>query len=237
MKKFVAEIAAAGVLLTGCVSNVSHDSTRVHADMDLSQFAVPDVPMEPAVKTELTNTFKMVQDYWVEHGVDLSGVELVLLENNDSVSCGDKIINAHTSNGASYCKGTDEVIISQEFVASGARRIVGRPTNGTFLFVITHELGHAVDDVTNIEDQIDTASAIAQDNVTERHADCLAGEAMAVLWPEEVHEVSLQLVHLEGFDFTHGSGRERNRQFMIGASGKACELLPTAQFEFDDYEG
>lgn len=161
--------------------------------------------------------------------------KLVLFTDSVRSGCG----AAQSAMGPFYCPADEKVYLDQSFFDELSRRF-GAPGDFAAAYVIAHEIGHHVQKVLGISDQV----SAAQDRASKREgnalsvrlelqADCLAGvwahHNRTLLDPGDVEEAmraataigddTLQraaqgVVVPEGF--THGSSEQRTTWFMRG---------------------
>ncbi len=164
--------------------------------------------------------------------------KLVLFTGNVSSACG----AAESAMGPFYCPGDRKVYLDQSFFDELARRF-GAPGDFAGAYVIAHEVGHHVQTLLGISDQVRQQQARAsktQGNAIqvrmELQADCLAGVWASahtdLLDPGDVDE-ALAAANAIGDDtlqkagqgfivpesFTHGTSEQRRRWFMAGMDG------------------
>ena len=161
--------------------------------------------------------------------------KLVLFSGQVRSGCG----AAETAMGPFYCPADQKVYLDQSFFDELSRRF-GAPGDFAAAYVIAHEVGHHVQTLLGISDQVQRAQARAsktQGNAIqvrmELQADCLAGvwaRANATkLEPGDVEE-AMRAASAIGDDtlqraargvvvpesFTHGSSAQRTKWFMRG---------------------
>ncbi|KAB7647464.1 KPN_02809 family neutral zinc metallopeptidase [Polymorphobacter fuscus] len=181
------------------------------------------------------------EDTWTtifqqEVGTPYRAPKLVFFDANGTRSaCG----VAQSAMGPFYCPADQKVYLDQSFFDELAKRF-GAPGDFAAAYVIAHEVGHHVQTLLGISDQVQAAQARAsktQGNAIqvrmELQADCLAGvwaKANATrLEPGDVEE-AMRAAQAIGDDtlqraaqgvvvpesFTHGSSAQRTEWFMRG---------------------
>jgi predicted metalloprotease len=161
--------------------------------------------------------------------------KLVLFTGRVRSGCG----AAESAMGPFYCPADQKVYLDQSFFDELSRRF-GAPGDFAAAYVIAHEVGHHVQTLLGISDQVQRAQARAsktQGNAIqvrmELQADCLAGvwakANAAKLEPGDVEE-AMRAASAIGDDtlqraaqgvvvpesFTHGSSAQRTKWFMRG---------------------
>ena len=161
--------------------------------------------------------------------------KLVLFTEGATSACG----NAESAMGPFYCPADQKVYLDQSFFDELSRRF-GAPGDFAAAYVIAHEVGHHIQTLLGISDQVQAAQQRAsktQGNAIqvrmELQADCLAGvwaKANATkLEPGDVEE-AMRAAQAIGDDtlqraaqgvvvpesFTHGSSAQRTEWFMRG---------------------
>ena len=180
------------------------------------------------------------EDTWTtifasEVGRPYRAPKLVLFSDRVRSGCG----AAESAMGPFYCPADQKVYLDQSFFDELARRF-GAPGDFAAAYVIAHEIGHHVQTLLGISDQVQAAQQRAsktQGNAIqvrmELQADCLAGvwaKANATkLEPGDVEE-AMRAAQAIGDDtlqraaqgvvvpesFTHGSSAQRTEWFMRG---------------------
>ena len=183
------------------------------------------------------------EDTWTaifqkEVGSPYRDPKLVLFSGSTRSGCG----AAESAMGPFYCPADQKVYLDQSFFDELSQRF-GAPGDFAAAYVIAHEIGHHVQTLLGISDQVQRAQARAsktQGNAIqvrmELQADCLAGvwaKANAdKLQPGDVEE-AMRAASAIGDDtlqraaqgvvvpesFTHGSSAQRTKWFMQGLKG------------------
>ncbi len=181
------------------------------------------------------------QAYWTQklpqHGSQYRNAKLVLFRDAVQSACG----FAQSATGPFYCPGDEKVYIDLGFYSELARRF-GAPGDFAQAYVLAHEVGHHVQTVLGISNQVRQAQARnpRQKNqlsvAMELQADCLAGawaKAAArndLLEPGDLEEGlgaaaavgddRIQQMSGRGYvnpeSFTHGSAAQRQEWFTRG---------------------
>src|SRR5262245_49432240 len=163
--------------------------------------------------------------------------KLVLFSNGVDSACG----YAQAAVGPFYCPGDEKVYLDLDFFAELSQRF-GAPGDFAQAYVIAHEIGHHVQNVLGIEQQVSKARSgmsETQGNAlsvrVELQADCFAGvwanraNKEGVVEPGDIDE-ALTAASAVGDDtlqkqatgrvvpdsFTHGSAEQRARWFQAG---------------------
>jgi predicted metalloprotease len=185
------------------------------------------------------------EDVWnallAQSGQDYPEPTLVLFSGAVQSACG----FAQAAVGPFYCPRDQQVYIDLQFFDELSRRF-GAPGDFAQAYVIAHEVGHHVQNITGVFDR----TAGARDNETsvrqELQADCLAGVwgfhagAANQLEPGDVEE-ALAAASAIGDDrlqqqtqgrvvpdaFTHGSSAQRVRWFRRGFESGSIESCDT----------
>ena len=183
------------------------------------------------------------EDTWTaifqkEVGSPYRDPKLVLFSGSTRSGCG----AAESAMGPFYCPADQKVYLDQSFFDELSQRF-GAPGDFAAAYVIAHEIGHHVQTLLGISDQVQRAQARAsktQGNAIqvrmELQADCLAGvwaKANAdKLQPGDVEE-AMRAASAIGDDtlqraaqgvvvpesFTHGTSAQRTKWFMQGLKG------------------
>lgn len=168
---------------------------------------------------------------------------LVMFSGSVSSSCG----RATSASGPFYCPADRKVYLDTSFFDELSQRF-GAPGDFAQAYVIAHEIGHHVQTLLGVSDQVRRAQEGASDTKSnalsvrmELQADCLAGvwgkANIAKLDPGDIEE-ALTAATAIGDDrlqrqsqgmvvpdsFTHGTSEQRVRWFKIGmASGQIAD--------------
>ena len=175
---------------------------------------------------------------------------LVLFRGATPTACG----TGQSAMGPFYCPGDEKVYIDLSFYDT-LRRQLGAPGDFAQAYVIAHEVGHHVQNLLGITDQMDQMrSRVSQREYNalsvrlELQADCFAGiwahhnhKTQAILEPGDVEE-ALNAAAAIGDDalqrqsqgqvvpdsFTHGTSAQRQRWFNTGLQSgnvQACDTF------------
>lgn len=163
-------------------------------------------------------------------------LKLVVFEGVVSTSCG--VVNA--SSGPFYCPGDQSIFVDRTFFQVLGNQL-DAPGDFAAAFVIAHEVGHHVQNLTGVLGRLRSPGGESANRVsvrTELQADCYAGvwarradRRSDVLEPGDIQE-GLRAAHQVGDDvimrmggrpvneeaFTHGSSEQRMRWFRRGYS-------------------
>lgn len=199
-------------------------------------------PARPASETDrfTSRVLATTEDTWAgrfqtEVGEAYRPPKLVLFSGGVRSGCG----NAESAMGPFYCPADRKVYLDQSFFDDLSRRF-GAPGDFAAAYVIAHEVGHHVQTLLGISDQVQAAqerSSKTQGNAIqvrmELQADCLAGvwakANSSLLEPGDVDE-AMRAATAIGDDtlqraaqgvvvpesFTHGSSAQRVRWFRQG---------------------
>ncbi|WP_439533827.1 KPN_02809 family neutral zinc metallopeptidase [Polymorphobacter sp.] len=171
---------------------------------------------------------------------------LVLFSGGVRSACGE----ASSAMGPFYCPADRKVYLDQSFFDELARRF-GAPGDFAAAYVIAHEVGHHIQTITGISDQVRQAQSRASKTEgnalqvrMELQADCLAGvwaSAHTDLLDEGDIDEALTAANAIGDDtiqkagqgyvvpesFTHGTSAQRRSWFMNGFNGKTIRGCDT----------
>ncbi len=217
---------------------------KTSSDDDLKQF----------VGVVLADTEDVWQDIFRQYGEKYSDPKLVLYSGATRSACG----TGMSAMGPFYCPNDEKVYIDLDFYQELKSRF---KVSGDFAqaYVIAHEIGHHVQKLLGIMDQVEAArqrmsqtDANALQVRVELQADCFAGifanhaqESKNIIEPGDIDE-ALNAASAIGDDkiqkqtqgyvvpdaFTHGSSAQRQRWFKRGyESGKldSCDTFNTDQ--------
>ncbi len=197
----------------------------------------------PAIQTEadrfVAKVLATTEDTWTRifaaNGQRYIAPKLVLYDGVGQSGCG----VAQSAAGPFYCPADRKIYLDTSFFAEMARRF-GAPGDFAAAYVIAHEVGHHVQLLTGVAEQVQRAqqrASRAQANALqvrmELQADCYAGvwghDNRQLLEPGDVEE-ALAAASAIGDDtlmkqagrrpvpesFTHGTSEQRMRWFMRG---------------------
>jgi len=196
-----------------------------------------DDELKQFVSAVLADTEDTWRQLLPEVGAQYRDPKLVLFSGGADSACG----FAQSAVGPFYCPGDEKVYLDLDFFNELAQRF-GAPGDFAEAYVVAHEVGHHVQNVLGIEEQVSKARAgmsDAQANAVsvrvELQADCFAGvwanhaKQEGVIEPGDVEE-ALTAASAVGDDtlqkqatgrvmpdsFTHGSAEQRTRWFGTG---------------------
>ena len=224
----------------------------------------PSTPIDPAkdpdaaLKTEMRKVLTKTEDTWAQlfsqMGKQYQPPKLVAFSGRTSTACG----AGEAAMGPFYCPGDRAVYLDMAFFREMERRF---RAGGDFAraYVIAHEIGHHVQNLTGITDKTDSMRQRLSEKEfnkisvrVELQADCFAGawahhanKAKPFLDPGDVDE-ALKAANAIGDDmlqkqsrgvvvpdsFTHGSSAQRTRWFKTGfetGSLKACDTFASRE--------
>lgn len=183
----------------------------------------------------LGSTEDMWNSIFAENGQDYPEPTLVFYDGTGQSGCG----VAQAAVGPFYCPADNRIFLDTSFFEELSRRF-GAPGDFAQAYVIAHEVGHHVQTVTGISDQVRRAQSRASERAAnaiqvrmELQADCFAGiwanRNQQRLEPGDIQE-ALTAAEAIGDDtlqrqaqgrvvpdsFTHGTSAQRMRWFRIG---------------------
>jgi predicted metalloprotease len=199
-------------------------------------------PQEEEMKEFVAVVLAETEDTWnrilPQIGTDYREPTLVLFSGGAQSGCG----FAQSAVGPFYCPADEKVYIDLRFFDELSRRF-GAPGDFAQAYVIAHEVGHHVQTVLGIEDQVRKARANMSESEgnalsvrVELQADCFSGvwahdahQKSGLLEPGDIEE-ALGAASAVGDDtlqkqaggrvvpdsFTHGSSEQRARWFETG---------------------
>lgn len=218
--------------------------------------AVPRAPAPPGsdpqadfVSAVLAQTEDTWRETFAQMGHRYQDPQLVLFEGRVSSACG----IAGSATGPFYCPADQKLYLDLSFFDELDRRF-GAPGDFAQAYVIAHEVGHHVQTLLGITEQVDRlrrqvgqAEANQLSVMMELQADCLAGMWAArtnrdqrILEPGDIEE-GLSAASAVGDDriqaatrgyvvpdaFTHGSSAQRVRWFRRGLESGSIEACDT----------
>ena len=197
----------------------------------------------------LADTEDVWQDLFARYGQRYSDPKLVLYTGAIGSACG----TGQAAMGPFYCPSDEKVYIDLDFYHELKNRFKA-PGDFAQAYVIAHEIGHHVQKLLGIMDQVEAArqrmgqaDANALQVRVELQADCLAGvwanhaqESKDIIEPGDIDE-ALNAASAIGDDriqrqtqgyvvpdaFTHGSSAQRVRWFKRGYEGGKLENCDT----------
>jgi uncharacterized protein len=199
-------------------------------------------PQEEELKEFVSVVLADTEDTWQallpQVGAQYRNPSLVLFSGGAESACG----FAQSAVGPFYCPGDEKVYLDLDFFDELSRRF-GAPGDFAQAYVIAHEVGHHVQTVLGIEEQVSKARAgmsKTESNAlsvrVELQADCFAGvwanrahQERGLIEPGDIEE-ALTAASAVGDDtlqkqssgrvvpdsFTHGSAQQRARWFETG---------------------
>lgn len=207
-------------------------------------------PEKVRMKKVLTSTAKVWTDIFAQTGLTYEKPVLVLFSGKTPTPCG----LGESATGPFYCPADSKIYIDLTFFDT-LHRELGAPGDFAQAYVLAHEVGHHIQNITGINDRVDQLSAKMnekQQNAlsvrVELQADCYAGiwakhandqnkileqgdieEAMNAA--EKIGDDALQSAEqgeVVPDSFTHGTSAQRMRWYNIGfQSGKvqSCDTF------------
>jgi predicted metalloprotease len=208
-------------------------------------------PGAGAAEQFVARVLETTEQTWTEQfaasGQDYPEPTLVLYDGYGQSGCG----AAQAATGPFYCPADRRIYLDTSFFDELSQRF-GAPGDFAQAYVIAHEVGHHVQTVTGISDQVRRQQAQANEREAnalqvrmELQADCYAGlwgrDNAERLEPGDVEE-AMRAAEAIGDDtlqrqaqgrvvpdsFTHGSSEQRMRWFMTGyrqGSVEACDTF------------
>lgn len=196
----------------------------------------------------LAETEDTWRDIFAQSGQAYQAPKLVLYDGQTPSACG----TGSAASGPFYCPGDYKIYLDLSFL-NDLRRM-GAPGDFAFAYVIAHEVGHHIQNLTGLADQVrrqQASSSQAQANALsvrmELQADCLAGvwinhteQRAAILEQGDIQE-GFAAAAAVGDDrimqqagraprrenFTHGSSQERMQWFERGVREGSLEACQT----------
>ncbi len=196
----------------------------------------PEAEMVDFVSAVLDDIQATWTDVFERGGDSYPRAKLVLFEQGVSTGCG----NASSAVGPFYCPPDQKVYLDLSFFDELSQRF-GAPGDFASAYVIAHEIGHHIQRVTGVEEEVrklqqKTPSSANDYSVRlELQADCLAGvwgwsanrrgiiepgdleegiAAAAAVGDDRLQKQAGQRVNPEAF--THGTSEQRTRWFLRG---------------------
>jgi predicted metalloprotease len=245
-------IGIGGALLLGILSLVFHQNlfTLFSGTSDPSAAVAPNSAPQTEQTQFVSFVIDDVQRTWdqilpQQTGKSYRHAKLVLYEDETPSACGE----AQTATGPFYCPGDEKVYLDLGFFRELGQRF-GAPGEFAQAYVIAHEIGHHVQKILGIEQQVRTLQQRDRGDVNrlsvglELQADCFAGvwghstEQRKIVNDSDV-EAGLRAAAAVGDDrlqrmagrsvtpesFTHGSSAQRVDAFRSGlqsGSVQAC---------------
>jgi predicted metalloprotease len=216
-----------------CLGGGSPSTTETRSDKP-----VQSTPQEDELVHFVSYVFDDVQNTWTKDLRGYQPAKMVLFRRGVRTACG----TASTAVGPFYCPNDQKVYIDLSFYDELRARF-GAPGDFAQAYVIAHEVGHHVQNLTN---NLGGGSRRANDQIpVELQADCLAGawakdaEKRGLIEVGDIDE-ALNAASQIGDDtlqrksqgqvqpetWTHGSAAQRSSSFKKGYQGgpNACDL-------------
>lgn len=226
----------------------SHSNSPYTSQSNNSQDSAQQDEASQFVSVVLAETEDTWNTVFAQMGKTYQPPKLVLYTGQVSSACG----LGQAQSGPFYCPGDYQIYLDLSFLQDLQR--MGAPGDFAFAYVIAHEVGHHVQNIVGIADQVRAQQARTtqvQSNALsvrlELQADCLAGvwinhteRRSAILEDGDIEE-GLAAAAAVGDDrilsqagrtvnreaFTHGSSAERVQWFKKGASSGNIESCNT----------
>jgi predicted metalloprotease len=238
-------------LMTGDPSGITPppQQSQRPAGAPAGQQTAADDSMAQFVGVILKDTEETWGEIFRQSGQTYQEPQLELFTGRVSTACG----TASSAVGPFYCPGNQRVYIDLSFYEQ-MRRQLNAPGDFAQAYVIAHEVGHHVQTITGVSQQVNSASQRAGEAernrlsvMQELQADCYAGVwahhgQQRNQWMEEGDiEEALNAASAIGDDalqkqqqgvvvpesFTHGSSAQRQRWFRVGFEGGDAERCDT----------
>jgi uncharacterized protein len=180
------------------------------------------------VSTVLASTEDTWSDVFARSGETYREPKLVLFTGAIDSACG----FARAAMGPFYCPSDEKVYLDMSFFQELRNRFHS-PGDFAQAYVVAHEVGHHVQNLLGITDQIERSGSNRSSVRLELHADCLAGvwasHNQSILDPGDIDE-ALNAASMIGDDrlqmqtrgyvvpesFTHGTSEQRSKWFKTG---------------------
>lgn len=224
-------------ILSLFVGNQGSQSTQVSQQSGSSSGQASNDEAAQFVKTILAETEDTWNSVFAQSGQRYQPPKLVLYDNQVQSACG----VSSAASGPFYCPGDYQIYIDLSFL--NELRQMGAPGDFAFAYVIAHEVGHHVQNITGIARDVrqqQARASKARSNALsvkmELQADCFAGvwinhteKREAILEQGDIEE-GMKAAEAVGDDtimrragraprkenFTHGSSKERMQWFSQG---------------------
>jgi hypothetical protein len=229
-------------LMGGAVQQPASQAPRAAGEDEAADF----------VSVILASTEDVWGEIFAQSGQQYPAPQLVLFSDAAQSACG---FNT-SATGPFYCPGDQQVYLDLGFLNELQR--LGAPGDFAFAYVIAHEIGHHIQTITGLSDEVrrlQARSSQTQANqlsvLQELQADCFAGmwakranersrilesgdveeglRAAASIGDDRLQRMSGRSVQPEAF--THGSSEQRVQWFRTGleqGSIEACDTFATA---------
>ncbi|GGF60870.1 flagellar biosynthesis protein FlgM [Azorhizobium oxalatiphilum] len=240
------------VLLSGLESMQGGGSYQQSAPQQQGRTGAPDDQLGQFAAKVLASTEQVWTDIFRGQGKTYQDPKMVLFTGQVRSACGD----ASAAMGPFYCPSDQKVYLDLSFFQDLATRFRA-PGDFASAYVIAHEVGHHVQNITGILPKLQQAQRQASTKReangisvrSELMADCLAGvwayhanERYRVLEPGDVEE-GIAAASAVGDDrlqrqaqgtvvpdsFTHGSSQQRVNWFMRGLKSGSMQQCNTLQ--------
>jgi len=191
------------------------------------------------VATVLGSTEDTWSDIFAQNGRTYREPKLVLFSGAVDSACG----FAQAAMGPFYCPSDEKVYLDMSFFRELSNRFHS-PGDFAQAYVVTHEVGHHVQNLLGITDQVERSSSNRASVRLELQADCLSGvwasHNRTILDPGDIDE-ALTAASMIGDDrlqmqnrgyvvpesFTHGTSEQRSKWFRTGFERGAISACNT----------
>jgi len=250
-----------GVIILALIASflLGEDPTQILRQISAQQEAQPQA-QAPAQNDELSDFVRVIladtEDVWgkifADSGQRYEEPTLVLFADGVNSACG---YNS-TATGPFYCPGDHQVYLDLGFL--GELQKLGAPGDFAFAYVIAHEVGHHIQTLTGVSQQVSQlqrqVSQVDANKLSvmlELQADCYAGlwarrademknrlepgdvdeglRAAASIGDDRLQQMAGRRVQVEAF--THGSSDDRVKWFRTGLETgpvQACDTFNAA---------
>lgn len=218
MKRSVQRVVASGALLSGWASGSLVQAERV-AEPDMS------VMLSRTFEPQQVAIFNDVKRHMVSRMGSLAGVDLVLLERDESSVCNGLPVTR--VDGPQYCSREDAVIMGAagyDMAEIDLATDTDASKKALAQYVMSHELAHAIQYKQKEALPKFNDDSFEDNQRFEQQADCYAGQVVAAYDPGSVTEVQRIISNFssEVVDPLHGSPQERLDSFLAGANQQPC---------------
>ncbi len=235
--------------ILGVLGGVGGEAPTAQVETTQGPTQAPTDDMGKFVAAVLGGTEDVWGQVFQQAGAQYQKPRLVLFRNATPTACG----TGQAAMGPFYCPGDQKVYIDLSFYDT-LRRQLGAPGDFAQAYVIAHEVGHHVQNLMGITDQMEQARRRMGEREynalsvrLELQADCFAGiwahhnhKNKAILEPGDVEE-ALNAAAAIGDDalqrksqgqvvpdsFTHGTSAQRQRWFNTGLQSGSVQSCDT----------
>lgn len=223
MKRGLVGLALAGNLMLSGAEHTPTPEPPAASDLPFDASA----PLSTRQLDQIKDDFDSLRAYWIKRGLGASGIRLVILEGEATVTCEasgkSATVSADDPAGMAFCFASNEVIIGQAGVnlvnyLSEESRV---PKNEMMRLVLAHEIGHGIQrslGYSTIHDR-----TVGETQVAELQADCYAGEALSHINPAAVQDAYAFYAAVNSIPSpTHSTAPARADSFVHGFTTGDC---------------